>query len=205
MNKNSHWEGIYENKSEEQLSWHRGHLEQSLAFIDSAGLAKSDAIIDVGGGTSTLVDDLLARGYSNLTVLDLSARALEIVQKRLGASAHNVKWIAGDVTDVALPKQHYRFWHDRAVFHFLKSDEQRKRYVDAVRASVQPGGHVLVATFGVEGPLQCSGLEVERYSEETLHAAFGADFQKVRAVKETHLTPWGKPQEFLYCHCLLRR
>lgn len=199
-----HWENIYASKTDEQLSWSRQHLEQSLRFIDQARLAKSDHIIDVGGGTSTLVDDLLLRGYSNITVLDLAASALDAVRTRLGSKAAEVEWLVGDVTTVELPHRHYRFWHDRAVFHFLKTESQRHQYVETVRKSVQPGGHVLVATFGADGPVQCSGLDVERYSSDSLHAVFGADFEKVESLTETHVTPWGRSQEFLYCHCLLR-
>lgn len=204
MTKQAHWETIYGSKTDEQLSWTRGHLEQSLHFIEQARLAKTDPIIDVGSGTSTLVDDLLSRGYTNITALDLSSAALDAVRIRLGANASSVEWLVGDVTTIALPHRRFRFWHDRAVFHFLKSEAQRRQYVEAVRQSVQPGGHVLVATFGENGPMQCSGLEVERYSANSLHAVFGGDFEKVESVTENHVTPWGKAQEFLYCHCLLR-
>jgi ubiquinone/menaquinone biosynthesis C-methylase UbiE len=202
MTKADHWDDIYQRKAEDELSWHRDHLEQSLSFIAAANLQKNDAIIDVGGGTSSLVDDLVAFGYSDLTVLDLSAAALDVVKQRLGPAGHSVHWIADDVTTVKLPKQHFRFWHDRAVFHFLRNQDQRQRYVDAVAHAVQPGGHVLIATFSTDGPVQCSGLEVERYDEHTLHGQFGDGFVKVRSVLESHVTPWGKSQEFLYCHCL---
>lgn len=200
-----HWDDIYQRKAEAELSGSRQHLEQSLAFVDAAGLAFNDPIIDVGGGTSTFVDDLLARGYTNITVLDLASTALDLVRARLGHMAKHVTWVAADVTVAQLPADYYRFWHDRAVFHFLNELDQRQRYVANVMRSVRSGGHVVVGTFGVEGPTQCSGLPVQRYSSDTLHAEFGAAFEKVAAVTEEHHTPWGRAQQFQYCHCLLRR
>jgi SAM-dependent methyltransferase len=196
-----HWEGVYERKSAEQVSWYRPHLERSIAFIDKAGLALDAGIIDVGGGASTLVDDLLARGYCNVSVLDISTQAMDVARARLGAHADNVKWLAGDITRIDLPEHAYAFWHDRAVFHFLSDAEDRRRYVAAVRHALEPGGHIVVATFGPEGPERCSGLDVVRYNADGLHTEFGGEFQKVSSATEVHQTPWGSEQQFVYCYC----
>jgi 2-polyprenyl-3-methyl-5-hydroxy-6-metoxy-1,4-benzoquinol methylase len=203
MRAREHWEAVYERKRPDEVSWYRPHLERSLQFIDAAGLPPDAAIIDVGGGASTLVDDLLARGHSNVTVLDLSAKAIESAKARLAGDGARVHWLAADITQVELPPDSYDFWHDRAVFHFLGDDEQRRRYVAAVKRSVKPGGHVLVATFGPQGPTKCSGLDVVRYGADELHAQFGADFHKVGNATEVHTTPWGAEQQFVYCYCRL--
>ena len=201
MSTQEHWEFIYGRKAPDQVSWYRPHLERSLAFIEGAGLSPGAAVIDVGGGTSTLVDDLLDRGYSDVTVLDISSAAIANAKARLGRRAASVTWIVDDITSGALPTNHYDFWHDRAVFHFLVDGAARRRYVAAVRSAVKPNGHVLVATFGPEGPERCSGLDVVRYSAEALHAEFGAAFKKVASCSEMHTTPWGSEQEFMYCYC----
>jgi SAM-dependent methyltransferase len=201
MSGQEHWEAVYGRKSADQVSWYRPHLERSLRIIGNAALPKDAAVIDVGGGASTLVDDLLQRGYSNVTVLDISAAAIACAKARLGAAADAVSWIVGDVTLTDLPEHRYAFWHDRAVFHFLRDAEQRRRYVVAALRALIPGGHILVATFGPEGPERCSGLDVVRYSADGLHAEFGESFRKVASETEIHTTPWGKEQEFVYCHC----
>jgi SAM-dependent methyltransferase len=196
-----HWESIHQSKAPSELSWYRPHLERSLRFIEAAGLAKNAAIVDVGGGSSTLVDDLVAKGYENVTVLDLSAHAIARARERLGPRAASVTWLLGDVTAMELPEHHFDFWHDRAVFHFLTDAGARDRYVAAVRHAVKPNGHVLVATFGPEGPERCSGLPVMRYSAEGIHDQFGDEFRKVGSDAEIHQTPWGDEQEFVYCYC----
>lgn len=201
MTEKEHWETVYRKKAPDQLSWYAPHLGRSLALIEQAGLAKDAAIVDVGGGASTLVDDLLAHGYSNLTVLDISARAIESARARLGSRGDIVSWMTADITRVALPGHSFDFWHDRAVFHFLLEHSARRRYVDTVRHALKPGGHIVVATFGPSGPEQCSGLDVVRYGSDELHAEFGAPFRKISSSTETHQTPWGSEQEFLYCYC----
>lgn len=203
MSDRKHWDTVYRTKSPEHVSWFRPHLDRSLAFLDAANLSHEAGLIDVGGGASTLVDDILDRGYSNVTVLDFSDAALEAARARLGDVASRVKWICADVTDAPLPDRAYDFWHDRAVFHFLRDPHARSGYIDAVRRSLKPGGHIVVATFGPHGPEKCSGLDVLRFTPETLHAEFGSDFSKIGSTTEIHTTPWGTEQEFVYCYCRL--
>jgi ubiquinone/menaquinone biosynthesis C-methylase UbiE len=201
MDEKQHWDDVYAKKAPEQVSWYRPHLERSLRFIEEARIPKGAAIIDVGGGTSTLVDDLLERGYTNLTVLDISSKAINSARERLGPRGASVTWIEADITSVNLPEHCYDFWHDRAVFHFLLDIAARSRYVAAVRHAVKPGGHIVVATFGPSGPERCSGLEVTRYRPEEIHDEFGHTFKKVGSSSEVHKTPWGEEQEFVYCYC----
>jgi SAM-dependent methyltransferase len=197
----THWEAVYAQRAPDSVSWFQPHAEHSLALIARTGLTREAAIIDVGGGTSTLVDDLLARGYHDLTVLDLSAAALAAAQARLGDEARRVSWVEADITAVDLPRQRYDLWHDRAVFHFLTDAAQRHAYVERVLQSVKPGGHVIVATFAEDGPDRCSGLPVMRYGADTLHAEFGAPFELLEHSRETHHTPGGAVQQFVYCYC----
>ncbi len=185
------------------MSWYRPHLERSFGLIEQARLPADAAIIDVGGGTSTLVDDLLDRGYSRVSVLDISARAIEAARERLGPRAAAVSWLTGDITRIELPSNEFEFWHDRAVFHFLREDHARARYVAAVQRALKPGGHIVVATFGPAGPERCSGLDVMRYSAEQLHGQFGRMFRKLSSFTELHQSPDGAEQEFVYCYCRL--
>lgn len=203
MSDETHWESVYAKKAEDQVSWYRPHLERSLRFIESARLPTDAAIVDVGGGPSTLVDDLLARGYENITVIDLSPTAIARARERLGPRAAKVAWRIGDVTTMKLPEHRFDFWHDRAVFHFLTDPAARERYVAAVRQALKSNGHIVVATFGPHGPEKCSGLPVMRYSAEAIHDQFGAQFRKVGSESESHVTPWGSEQEFVYCYCRL--
>ena len=201
VDRQQHWEGIYSGKSAEQVSWFQPHAASSLRLIADGANANAH-IIDVGGGASVLVDGLLNAGYRNLSVLDLAEPALAASRTGGGARAQSVRWIAGDITRVALPAAHYDVWHDRAVFHFLTDPADRARYVAQVLKSVKPGGRVIVATFGHGGPLQCSGLDVVRYAPDTLHAEFGAAFRLLGHETEVHHTPTGKEQEFVYCYCV---
>lgn len=201
MSQRDHWEGVYRHKGPAEVSWYRPHLDRSLKFLDLAGLTPDSPILDVGGGASTLVDDLLAKGYRGVTVLDLSESAIDQAKARLGAASERVTWIVGDVTEVELPEHSFEFWHDRAVFHFLVDPDSRRRYVAQVRRALKPNGHVVVATFGPEGPVKCSGLPVMRYDAEGIHAQFGDEFRKIGADHEVHTTPWGSEQEFVYCYC----
>ena len=201
MNVVTHWEKIYREKAPDAVSWYRAHLETSIALIERVAPPRSACIIDVGGGESTLVDDLLANGYQNIAVLDVSQTAIDVTKRRLGQTADLVLWITGDIPKAELGPCAYDVWHDRAVFHFLTSVEQRIAYVQQVARAVKPGGHVLVSTFGPEGPTKCSGLEVVRYDAESLHAEFGVRFRLVENFKELHETPFGTTQQFLYCLC----
>jgi 2-polyprenyl-3-methyl-5-hydroxy-6-metoxy-1,4-benzoquinol methylase len=201
MDAKTHWEKVYTTKEPETVSWYRAHLETSVALIERAAHSRSASIIDIGAGESTLVDDLLARGYENITVLDISQTALDVTKKRLGPLAEQTKWIVADITQVALEPLAYDVWHDRAVFHFLTSTDQRAAYVRNVARSVRPGGHVIVSTFGPEGPTKCSGLEVVRYDANSLHNEFGVRFRLVESSNELHSTPFGATQQFLYCYC----
>jgi SAM-dependent methyltransferase len=201
MDAKAHWEKVYSSEAPEAVSWYRLHLETSLGLIERAAPARSASIIDVGGGESTLVDDLLLREYKNITVLDVSQTAIDITKSRLGSAAEKVRWLVGDITEIELELGAYDLWHDRAVFHFLTAREQRIAYVRQVARSVKPGGHIIIGTFGPEGPMRCSGLEVMRYDAESLHDEFGARFRLVESSKELHETPFGTTQQFLYCYC----
>jgi len=201
MQSKEHWEKVYETKPSDTVSWFQEHAEQSLRLIRGTGLPLSASIIDVGGGASTLVDDLLASGYQSLTVLDLSHAALASAQSRLGAKAGSVHWLEANITTADLPVHAYDIWHDRAVFHFLTAPTDRQAYIGHVLRAVKPGGHVIVATFAEDGPTQCSGLPVMRYSADGLHAEFGAPFKLICQEKEAHHTPSGMVQKFVYCYC----
>jgi 2-polyprenyl-3-methyl-5-hydroxy-6-metoxy-1,4-benzoquinol methylase len=201
MDAKTHWEKVYTTREPETVSWYRAHLETSIALIERAAHSRSASIIDIGAGESTLVDDLLSKGYEHITVLDVSQTALDVTKKRLGPLAAQINWIVADITQVGLEPLAYDVWHDRAVFHFLTSIEQRAAYVRNVMKAVKRGGHVIVSTFGPEGPTQCSGLEVMRYDAKSLHNEFGVRFRLVESFNELHNTPFGTTQQFLYCYC----
>jgi len=197
----AHWDMVYRTKTADAVSWYCPHLATSIDLIERVAPDLAASIIDVGGGESTLVDDLLAKGYRNISVLDVSPTAIDVARNRIAALAQRVTWVVGDITRVVLPSQCYDVWHDRAVFHFLITQEQRKAYVQRVAASMKVGGHVIVATFGPDGPTQCSGLDVVRYDAESLHSEFGRHFKLMESSTELHKTPFGTTQQFLYCLC----
>ncbi len=201
MDRKQHWENIYSMKSAKDMSWFQEHADISLKLIHDTGLGKGAAIIDVGAGASTLVDDLVNEGYTDVTVVDLSEAALEVAQRRMGKAAEAVHWRCGDITRLAFPTNRFDIWHDRAVFHFLTDPADRQAYVEQVIRAVRPGGHVIVASFGENGPTTCSGLPVVRYSPESLHHEFGGHFVLVQHEEEVHHTPAGKTQQFIYCYC----
>ncbi len=203
MDTKTHWEKVYTTNTPESVSWYRPHLEKSLSLIENAAVRHSASIIDIGGGESTFVDDLLFRGHKNLAVLDVSPTAIEVTKKRLGRLAGQVRWLVGNLLTIELEPRAYDLWHDRAVFHFLTTPAQRVAYVRQVATAVRPGGHVIVSTFGPQGPSVCSGLEVMRYDAKSLHREFGGHFRLVEHSKELHQTPFGTTQQFLYCYCRL--
>jgi SAM-dependent methyltransferase len=196
-----HWERVYRTNQPTEVSWYAPHLETSLRLIEAAAPERSAAIIDVGGGEATLVDDLLDHGYRDVSVLDVSATALEIAKERLGSRARSAQWLCGDVAAFPFQRHRYDVWHDRAVFHFLIDPAARAAYVRQVACAVKPGGHVIVATFGPEGPTRCSGLDVMRYGPAALHGEFGTGFRLLRHETEIHRTPAGTLQQFMYCYC----
>jgi len=198
-----HWQGIYSTKNASEVSWYRPHLERSLALIDACRLPPEARLVDIGGGASTLVDDLLARGFSSLAVVDLAGAALDISRQRLGARGAVVDWVVGDATQPLLETASVDLWHDRAVFHFLTDEGLRAAYVEQMLRCIKPGGHALISTFSPEGPERCSGLPIVRYDAAGLAAALGQQFSPVASFVDDHQTPRGGHQSFLAC--LFRR
>lgn len=192
----SHWETVYETKNPDQVSWTQAVPQTSLDFIDSFGLDQTAHVIDIGGGDSRLVDFLLEKGYENITVLDISEKALEKAKNRLGEKAKKVKWVASDVTEFK-PTEHYDIWHDRATFHFLTNPEQVSKYLQIARKHVK--GYVAIGTFSTNGPTKCSGLDIKQYNEQTLTAALDSGFERIKCITEDHTTPFGTVQNFLFC------
>ncbi len=192
-----HWQKVYMTKEAQRVSWFTPRLERSLEYIGRYAAAP-DPVLDVGGGASTLPDDLLAAGFQDISVLDISAEALAVSQKRLGSAAAGICWIAGDVTKAELPAGRYAIWHDRAVFHFLVNRDDRQAYVDRMKRALRPGGTVIMAVFGPQGPKMCSDLPTERYSAEELAAALGAGFVPLESELVWHDTPFDTRQQFLY-------
>lgn len=199
MNCQEHWENVYRSKPAESLGWYLPRLRTSLAWIRELGLDKDAPIIDVGGGASTLIDDLIDDGYRSVTVLDISGSSLAQSKARLGEKAVPVTWLVGDITQIELPGNKFDVWHDRAVFHFLTETEQQRQYRDVLLASLKPGGHLIIGTFAPEAPPKCSGLPVQRYDREQLVAALGSELELIREHKEMHVTPGGVEQMYLYC------
>lgn len=194
----THWEDVYRRKPASEVSWYRRHLEVSLALIEGCAASKRAAILDIGGGASTLVDDLLAAGYEDVSVLDIAEAALEVPRARLGSAATKVHWLAEDFLSAELERERYDICHDRAVFHFLGDAGEKKRYFEQVQRILRPNGSLIVATFALEGPSRCSGLEVSRYGEAEMKAAAGTAFAMVSSQRESHRTPAGSVQEMMY-------
>ncbi|MDP2454570.1 MULTISPECIES: class I SAM-dependent methyltransferase [unclassified Kaistella] len=196
LQRKKHWETVYETKNPDEVSWTQEIPKTSLAFIHSFGLDKSAKIIDIGGGDSKLVDHLLNQGFENITVLDISEKALEKAKIRLGEKAKKVTWIVSDILDFE-PTENYHVWHDRAAFHFLTTENEIEKYKSIVKNSVD--GFLIMGTFSQNGPLKCSGLEISKYSEEKLTSTFEDNFDKINSVLEDHQTPFGTTQNFLFC------
>ncbi len=197
----AHWDKVYSTKPAQAVSWFAPHLETSLKLIHEASTRKDTAIIDIGGGESTLVDDLFSKGYRNLSILDISQKAIDVAKERMGQNASAIQWHCADITQACLPEAYFDIWHDRAVFHFLTKSSDRAQYIEQVRRSLKHGGYVIMATFGPEGPTQCSDLDVERYDTQELHDQFGDSFELLQSSTEMHQTPMGTSQQFLYCFC----
>ncbi len=201
MDSKLHWEKIYTSKPATDVSWFQREARKSMEFICRVAADKDAAIVDVGGGASTLADGLLRAGFRKITVLDLSAAGLAQARERLGGNASRVTWLEANALDPVLPEAGIDVWHDRAVFHFLTEQADCDRYVEQVRRAVRPGGYVVIATFAEDGPDRCSGLPVAKYSPKALCARFGAGFKYVEGDHEDHITPGGVHQSFQYCLC----
>lgn len=193
----THWENVYTTKGENEVSWFQQSPSPSLELIVQAGAVGTSAIIDIGGGASRLVDDLVAQGFVDVTVLDLSAAALAAAQRRLGANAGQVKWIVADATNWE-PARAYDIWHDRAAFHFLTDAGDRAGYLARLARGLKIGGHAIIATFALDGPEKCSGLPVARYDSASLGQALGDAFKLVHTLRHEHVTPWDSPQAFQF-------
>lgn len=192
----NHWQTVYQDSNPDQVSWTQSVPQTSLDFIHSFGLEKTAKIIDIGGGDSKLVDYLLKEGYENVSVLDISAKALEKAKKRLGKKAGKVNWIVSDITEFE-PESTFDLWHDRATFHFLTSPEKISKYLNIARNSVK--GFLTIGTFSKNGPEQCSGLDIRQYDEDTLTTELSQGFKKIRCIQEDHITPFATRQNFLFC------
>lgn len=198
MDRHEHWKKIYENKHEGEVSWFQERPASSLGLIARSGIGKNAAIIDVGGGASRLVDHLLDAGYTDLTVLDIADIALEKARARLSVRADAVVWYSADITGWT-PSRRFDLWHDRAVFHFLTEEADRKAYVATLSSALRVGGQAIIGTFAPGGPERCSGLLIRQYDAEGLLAEFGPNFRLSDTLSEDHLTPGGKVQKFQFC------
>ncbi|GMN11129.1 class I SAM-dependent methyltransferase [Croceitalea sp. MTPC9] len=196
LDRKKHWETVYETKNPDQVSWTQEIPKTSLEFIHSFELNKNAKIIDIGGGDSKLVDYLLEEGYNNITVLDISEKAIAKAKKRLGEKASKVNWIVSDITEFE-PHPSYDVWHDRATFHFLTTDEQIKKYIKIATKFVS--GYLIIGTFSQNGPKKCSGLDIKQYNEEELTSELKKGFDKIQCITEDHLTPSNTTQNFLFC------
>lgn len=200
MSQKNHWEEVYSTRPAEKMGWYEPHLQTSLSWIEELRLTEDAPIIDVGGGVSTLVDELLNAGHLAITVLDISDKAMALVKARLGQKAETITWMSADITSVNMPEHYYELWHDRAVFHFLIEPEQQRKYRENLLKALKPGGHLIVGTFAPEAPPKCSGLPVQRYSPEQLAKTLGTEFELKRHCQVLHITPSGVKQMYLYCH-----
>ncbi len=196
--RDAHWEKVYREKSPDAVSWYQASPEPTLNALDQLGVDPRSSLIDIGGGASTLVDALLERGWTDLTVLDVAAPALEASKARLGSLADKVHWIVSDITTWQ-PERTYDVWHDRAVFHFLTEPRQREAYRKALLAGLATKGLLIMATFALDGPDKCSGLSVQRYDAETLAHELGPQLTMIANWREQHTTPWGSHQAFNWC------
>lgn len=193
----AHWQAAYSSKSERAVSWYQDEPQPSLDLVSRVAPDHTAPIIDIGGGASPLVDRLLALGFQNVTVLDLSETALAKAKARLGSQATSAHWVVADATEWS-PPQRYAVWHDRATFHFLTDDATRTAYLARLNQALLPGGHAIIATFAPEGPERCSGLPVQRYDPDSLGRTLGPAFKRIHDQSHMHVTPGGKPQAFQF-------
>lgn len=198
MERKTHWDNVYTQRQPADLSWYQAHPETSLRLIADSGIGKNDTLIDIGGGASLLVDKLVESGFTNVTVLDISAAAIAATQARLGQRAATVRWRVEDITRFE-PAEKYALWHDRAVFHFLTEAADRRAYLAAAASALDSGGQLIVATFAPDGPEKCSGMPVVRYDAQSLAREVGENFELLESCGETHVTPGGGKQSFSYC------
>ena len=197
-NRKSHWERVYQTQSPTEVGWYQAYPERSLKLINNTCAGTDCKIIDIGGGTSKLSKYLIDHGYQKLTVLDISGTSISKARVQLGEKSNNINWIEADVTEHCF-NEHYDIWHDRAVFHFLTKAEERKRYINSLNQALRLNGHLILATFSLEGPSKCSGLSVARYNPETLQNELGGNFILVESSMEEHKTPSGVTQNFIFC------
>ena len=193
-----YWDRIYTLKSEEELSWFQPYPATSIEFLELFNLSLTSNIIDIGGGNSHFVDILLERGYKNIWVLDISEAAIESAKARLGAKSSLVNWIVSDITSYK-PAILFDFWHDRAAFHFLTTEEKINRYIDVAENAINKDGYMILGTFSEKGPEKCSGLEIKRYSEASMTKRFEFSFDRIKCIHEDHITPSHNVQNFLFC------
>jgi len=198
MDLKDHWNNVYSTKAKTEVSWFQNYPKTSIEFLDLFTLPLSANIIDIGGGDSHFVDVLIDRGYENIWVLDISAKAIERAKERLGERANKVNWIACDITEFK-PELKFDFWHDRAAFHFLTTEEQIYKYVNIAEDAIKSGGHLILGTFSEEGPKKCSGLDIKQYSEASMSARFEVAFDRIKCIQENHHTPFNTIQNFLFC------
>lgn len=198
MDIKNHWDKVYETKAENEVSWFQPYPKTSMDFVEIFGLPLTTNIIDIGGGDSHFVDALLDKGYRNIYVLDISATAIEKAKKRLGARASQVHWIVSDITRFEPPVR-FDFWHDRAAFHFLTSEEKIYKYVSIAEAAIMKNGYLALGTFSEQGPTKCSGVEIKQYSEASMSARFEVAFKRIKCMTEDHTTPFNTVQNFLFC------
>lgn len=198
MQQKQHWEKVFETKADSEKSWFQPYPENSVQFIKDLNIPKDAAIIDVGGGDSYLADVLLQEGYKDITVLDISAKALQNARKRLGKKANRIKWVESDVLSFH-PEKKYDCWHDRAVFHFVTDKKNITAYKKQIAGSVKDKGKLIVGTFSEKGPEKCSGLPVHRYSQQQLTRALSQNFKKIKCIEEIHQTPFNTSQSFTFC------
>ena len=199
MEKKNHWDFVYQNKDFKEVSWYQETPTTSIEFLESLHLSKSAKIIDIGGGESRFVDYLIEKGFENITVLDISATAIDKKKRELGDKiSAKIKWIVSDIVDFQ-PVEQYDFWHDRATFHFLTDNHDVEKYVETVRQFVKPDGALILSTFSENGPTKCSGLPIQQYSEQTLSARVEAFFTKIKCVVVDHKTPFQTIQNFIFC------